>query len=413
MRPVDVLAHGIGGSTDLPIPFEYALLGASWALTVSFVVLGLAWKTPRFQSAAVEAPAPRWRPAVAALGLVLAAGWVYALAAGPADANPGVGVLYVLVWVGLVPLALTFGHVWRDLSPLRTVHRLLYVALRRRPDDGFRRYPGWLGYWPAAAGLFSFVWLELVSPDAASVAAVAGWLGAYAVVTLAGALVFGARWFDRGDPFDVYSGLVATLSPFFEGDRATLHNPLRTLPTIRIDRGLTAVVAVLLGSTAFDSFSASASWQARGTGVLADTLAMSALIAVVGTSFWCAARATGGVTPAERSALPGLLVHSLVPIVVGYVVAHYVSYLVEKGQQTVIDLFGLSIDPVYWLSEHPGFLAALKVLAVVTGHVVAVVAAHDRALAVLPRAHRLTGQLAMLLLMVAFTVGGLFLLFDV
>jgi hypothetical protein len=42
-----------------------------------------------------------------------------------------------------------------------------------------------------------------------------------------------------------------------------------------------------------------------------------------------------------------------------------------------------------------------------------VVAAHDRALVLLPTAHRLTGQLAMLVLMVAYTFTGLYLLFSV
>ena len=42
-------AHGVGGSTDLPIPFLYAMVGASWALTISFAVLALAWRTPRLQ----------------------------------------------------------------------------------------------------------------------------------------------------------------------------------------------------------------------------------------------------------------------------------------------------------------------------------------------------------------------------
>jgi hypothetical protein len=53
----------------------------------------------------------------------------------------------------------------------------------------------------------------------------------------------------------------------------------------------------------------------------------------------------------------------------------------------------------------------VKVLAVVTGHVLAVIAAHDRALQVLPQRHQVTGQLPMLLAMVSFTVGGLYLLF--
>ena len=50
-------------------------------------------------------------------------------------------------------------------------------------------------------------------------------------------------------------------------------------------------------------------------------------------------------------------------------------------------------------------------LAVVVGHVVAVIAAHDRALSLLPTKHRITGQLPLLFAMVAFTVGGIYLLF--
>ncbi len=48
-----------------------------------------------------------------------------------------------------------------------------------------------------------------------------------------------------------------------------------------------------------------------------------------------------------------------------------------------------------------------------TGHVLAVIAAHDRALALLPKAHRLSGQLALFVLMVTYTFTGLFLLFAV
>ena len=47
----------------------------------------------------------------------------------------------------------------------------------------------------------------------------------------------------------------------------------------------------------------------------------------------------------------------------------------------------------------------------VLGHVLGVIAAHDRALNVLPERHQLTGQLPLLVAMVAFTVGGLYLLF--
>ncbi|ARG54737.1 hypothetical protein B1T45_01395 [Mycobacterium kansasii] len=45
----------------------------------------------------------------------------------------------------------------------------------------------------------------------------------------------------------------------------------------------------------------------------------------------------------------------------------------------------------------------------VTGHIVAVIAAHDKALRLLPAGHQLTGQLTMMLVMVGYTFTGLYL----
>lgn len=145
--------------------------------------------------------------------------------------------------------------------------------------------------------------------------------------------------------------------------------------------------------------------------------------AVVGVSFTLAARCTGGVDARRRRELPGLLAHSLIPIVIGYVFAHYLTYLVERGQQTIVRLadplgrgwnvLGLADNDVsYVLSMHPAVVATLKVGFVVAGHIAGVIAAHDRALALLPRADQVTGQLAMMLVMVGYTFTGLYLLFG-
>ena len=40
--------HGLGGAKDLPIPVELAVSGAVAALVVSFTVLAVAWRSPRF-----------------------------------------------------------------------------------------------------------------------------------------------------------------------------------------------------------------------------------------------------------------------------------------------------------------------------------------------------------------------------
>ncbi|NLG54156.1 MAG: hypothetical protein GX542_00645, partial [Rhodococcus sp.] len=135
--------------------------------------------------------------------------------------------------------------------------------------------------------------------------------------------------------------------------------------------------------------------------------------AVVGVTFWLAARAPGGLGQERRRLLPGQFAHSLIPIVLGYVLAHYLTYLVEKGQQTVFLLVGADGAQVsYFLSENPALVSTSKVVFVVAGHILGVLAAHDVALRVLPRRHRLTGQLAMLLVMVFYTFGGLYLLFG-
>ena len=59
-RSTAVLAHGLGGSSDLPIPYTYALIGAAWALTFTFAVVALAWKKPRFDTERPGRPLPRW-----------------------------------------------------------------------------------------------------------------------------------------------------------------------------------------------------------------------------------------------------------------------------------------------------------------------------------------------------------------
>ena len=421
-----MLAHGLGGSADLPIPFTYALIGAAWALTFTFAVVALAWKKPRFDpdkpgrelppwvTAAVDAPVTRWAAGIVGLALAV---WVgLAAFVGPQNAdNPLPGVFYVLMWVGLVAASLLFGPVWRVLSPVRTVHRLL-------GGKSLRSYPESLGYWPAALGLFAFVWLELASPDPGSLAAIRNWLLIYLVVTLAGAFICGARWCARADPFEVYGIVVSRLAAMRRNrnGRIAIGNPFDHLPSLPVRPGIVAVLSVLLGSTAFDSFSARPQWRtfidetsgSAAAATLINTAGLLVFAGVVALTFWSAARATGGVDREQRRLLPGQMAHSLIPIVVGYVFAHYLTNLIERGQQTVYLLLGMDAEVNYFLSLHPSVLATLKVGFVVAGHVAGVVAAHDRALRLLPQAHQLTGQIAMMLVMVGYTFTGLYLLFG-
>ena len=187
---------------------------------------------------------------------------------------------------------------------------------------------------------------------------------------------------------------------------------------------------MLFGSTAFDSYKDSIQWQrfVLNTGlneIFVNSVAMLVFCLVVGGTFTAAAMSTGvettGPRAVRRTALPDLLAHSVIPIIVGYMTAHYLSYFYEQGQSTLMQLS----DPMvqgdnllgtanwsvnYWLSENPTSLAVIKVLAVIVGHIVGVIAAHDRAIKLLPPRHHVTGQLGMLLVMVLYTATGLYLL---
>ena len=46
-----LLAHGSGEASAFPVDITYALIGGSWALAISFLVLAFAWKTPRLSPA--------------------------------------------------------------------------------------------------------------------------------------------------------------------------------------------------------------------------------------------------------------------------------------------------------------------------------------------------------------------------
>lgn len=442
-----VLAHGIGGATDLPIPLSYALVGAAWALTFSFAVLAVAWRRPRLEprspgfelpsvvGAIVDAEPIRIGISVVSAAVTLA---VVAIGVfGPSDParNPVPGVVYIFLWVGVMVASLIAGPVWKILSPARAVHRVVCLVWRRPPTRGLLRYPSSWGQWPAVLGLFSFVWLELAYPEPGSVAAVTTWLVAYLVVSTIGLIVWGTTWAERADPLEVYSSLLGRLSPL--GRRETgefvLRSPLDNLAGTPARIGGVAVAATLLGSTAFDSFTTFPSWRSvlaeagsNGSEVLPtvlNTLGLLGFIAVVGVAFRIAARATGGLPEDERRRLPARLAHSLTSIVAGYLVAHYLTFLVEKGQATMLlfadpfgrgwNLAGLADrDVAYLLSTHPAALGTIKVSAVVVGHILGVAAAHDRCLRLLPPAHRLTGQLALMLTMVGFTFTGLYLLLE-
>ncbi len=326
------LSHGIGGRQDLPLPLGLMVQGVVLALLASFFGLGVLWRSPRLRAGmagrAVPLPIQRLVDSTGLrwlLRLLGLAATVYVVATAllvPDDgSNPLPYAVYVLFWVGIVPLSLLFGPVWRLVNPLRTIHLLLTAITRIPADRGLLPLPRSLGYWPAALSLLSFVWLELAAPNGAAVNVLLVYLAAYAAIQLSAAVLFGHRWFATGDGFEAYSTVVGKLSLFGRRDdgRLVLRNPLDGIATLEPAPGIVALIAVLLGSTFFDSISGSADWRraiqaAPVPATLVSTAGLLVMIAVVVLTFVGATLLAGHVGNRGRKPVPGLLAHTVIPI---------------------------------------------------------------------------------------------------
>ena len=430
-----VLAHGVGTRADLPIPLELALIAGAAAVLVSFAALGLLWPTSRLRGnasgrplpaglqSAVDSPVLRWvlRLVVLALTLLVV---VVALVGPPEQpSNLAPYAFYITFWVGIVPVSLLLGPVWRVVNPLRTLHALLSRVTGPAPaPDRLERF----GYWPAFAALLVFGWLELVHPARGEPATVGTFLVLYGVVQLVAALWFGPGWFARADVFEVVATLWARLSPFGRRDDGQLvvRNPLDNVDGIKAEPGLSAVVAGLVAVTAFDGITRSQWWQ-TGIGLRGDSAPGVGLAGLLVTVLAVGALYAGATTLASRLGWhstdgPKELAHSVVPIALGYHVAHYFSLLLLDGQLTWIlasdpfqtgrDLFGTASNSVDLNAVSPDTIAGVQVASIVLGHVLGVVLAHDRAVRLCEPGRSRTSQYPLLAVMVAFTVGGLALL---
>ena len=177
--------------------------------------------------------------------------------------NPIFGFIYILVWVGLVPISLRVRPGLADPEPAADPPPAALQGAAATAVEGLARAARLgSGSGPPPLGIFAFTWLELVAPDRATIPVLQAWLALYVVIMLFGAILFGDRWFSTGDPFEVYATLMARLSPWGRRTDGALvvRRPLENLDGLKPQPGLVGMVAALLGSTAYDGFSNSTAW---------------------------------------------------------------------------------------------------------------------------------------------------------
>jgi len=356
--------------------------------------------------------------------------------AGEFFENPMTVLTWVDLWVGLGLLSFLVGYVWDFVSPLSAAVRTLDRTLARHGVEPLR-YPERVGQWPAVALLLVWTWMELIWRDAKEPRTLALIVVAYCIVTAIGSALFGAAtWLGNVELLTVLSRAfarfgVVELDPRDPDDwlgspreeRTVRLRPygagLRADPPFPAGGGafvLTALATVVFdGWSQTDRFGSFQQWFYERWSFLAEhvdvlqTLSLAAVVAAFVVAYVLVARGRA------RDVAP-----TLVPIAAVYFAAHYFAYLLIAGQYTlavVVDPLARGWDPGglgeygIWKGIVPAALVWwVQVLVIVWGHVAAVFAAHRLAMRGTTPARALVAQAPLVLLMVGYTVAGLWVL---
>ncbi len=446
-----LIAHGIVGRSDLPIPEWLFGWAAALVLIVSFVALAVLWPEPRLEG---DRGWRRLFPLVGvtaievlcgAIGVLLLGVTIWAGLAGEqtASANWAPTFVYVIFWLGFAAASVLLGDVFRAFNPWRAGARAVAGVTKLARGGTLPAplpYPERLGHWPAAAGIFAFTWMELAASDGDLPRNVAIAALVYSAATWIAMALYGIdRWIERGEAFSVYFNLFSRISIWERRGRDIgIRRVLSGLAALEPLPGTVPLLAVMIGSVTFDGASEGSPWvdiapdisdvfQDLGLSpenalMVTWTIGLVAAIALV-YGFYrlgiAGARSVGGGFSADR--LAKSVVHSLVPIAFVYAAAHYMTLLLFQGQA----IWFLASDP---LGEGDDFFGTAdraidygliganatwywQVGFVVAGHVAALTLAHDRALAMYREARdAVRSQYWMLGIMVGFTTLALWLL---
>ena len=437
--PATGWAHTSEGGFVLLLPtraFVAAGVAAVALTVVALVAVRPSAVRALFASRPIRFPqAPQWLPVLTSvLSFLLLAGLVTLGLAGPTGPLDNLLPLafWTVGWMALVPLAAIGGDPWRWINPWTGLLHLL------GPMHSRVALPLSLGVWPSILLLVAFAALLLadVAPDDPRRLAVV--VAAYWTVTMSGFLLCGPGWGRQAELGGTVLSTYATLAPFRWGAEGGVGGPGWQAVAAPAVPGLGFFALTLLAVGSFDGINETFWWLDRigvnplefpgRSAVIAPTL-MGLAAAILGLWAIFALTVRAGLSLAGGGAFDtafSRLALALLPIVLAYHVAHYLTALLVGGQYVLAalndplhsgaDLLGLApfrvstgmfnrldLVRVLWLSQ-----AAV----VVVGHIWSVLLSHRIALDLTEGDHRRAVRLTLPLsaFMIAYTFLGLWLL---
>lgn len=414
--PAVALAHALNPTYTSRLPLAVYLAGAAATVALSFIfvlVRDVRAERPDATEAGRLPPAPL-RLTLRALGLFA---WLWivvqGIVGGTSSAEVATLFIWVYGWVGVAIVSAIIGPVWHFLDPFSTLHDLGAAVIRRLGITAWQvaDYPERLGKWPAVIGLAFVIWVELALEGGPEVLFII--LVGYTAYTLAMMAQFGRdTWRANAEVFTVWFRLLGRLAPFALADE---EGRIRRRPFLSglLEPGWTVADVVLIalgvGSILFDGLSQTQIWfDLFGVPSLpAETVLLGGFLGIVIALALAVTRFVGVAATAA----------GLLPIAVGYLVAHYLTYLLIEGQRIVValsdpfqrgwDLFGTAFYEVSGAWLPPGLVWTVQLAAVVGGHMLGAWAGHVVAAMDAPRdmpaATLRTRQIPLAVVMVALT----------
>ena len=451
-------AHSLGVIYNLPIPFWMYAFAASAALALSFVMVGFfvtvqgAERNFRSIETSIAVPRAAWIFLRCLSVFLLLLTMLTGLLGTP---NPFTNFSLTFFWIGFVVgfayLTAVVGDVYAFTNPWRVLCDWIEGFLPATFAGRFQ-YPAWLAYYPALALYMGFIWLELFGHTTPRTLALT--LLGYSVLNLVAAASFGRdAWFRYGEFFAVFFRLLGKISPIAY---AFHHSPSWKI-TVRLRQPFVGLieesadhpsvllfVLFMLSSTAFDGVHETLPWVQvfwkNIYPILAWLIARPYLFFVELYYDWQWAMLWLSpfvylaiylffiglmklITGTDRSLreLALYFVYSLIPIAFVYNITHYYTLLFTDAPRLlplISDPFGVGWDLFGTAKVEQQTITLLadgvwhtQVGLILFGHIVGVYLAHAQAVRIFAESRKaLWSQFPMLILMVALTTAGLWIL---
>ena len=447
-------AHGFGQRYDLPLPLSLYVTGACAAIVVTFLIVGLFVRdVPRAQGyprvdlsihglgRLCALPGPAF--ILKFCGLVIFIITIIAGFRGQDDPYRNIAptMVWIIFWVGLAYVCAFIGNLWVLINPWNAIFEsveTIYCELTNRPALWLGlRYPENLGTWPAFVLLLAFSWIELIYPSPAVPLHIA-WLAiGYSALTFLGMFAFGRDvWLQRGEMFSLFFGTFARFAPTEQCALRPFGAGL--LETRDVSTSMMAFVLLVLSTVLFDGLLGTPEWGTVETFVVGAMPSLGdAAFMVVRTiglvTFWLIFFGAYVAVSALMSLMTGAqmsplemgrsFAFTLVPIAIGYHLAHYLTFLVIQGQYIIPlasdpfgfgwNLFGTASYRVDIAIVGARFAWFAAVTAILLGHIAAVYLAHLKAMQTLGRrVPALQSQVPLTALMVVYTFVSLSILAE-